>query len=470
MFIDSKHLSRRTVLKGLGVTVALPLLDAMVPAGRAWARTAPAAMGRTRFIGIEMVHGAAGSTNFGGQKHLWAPAATGRDFDLAPSSLNPLAPFRDHLTIISNTDVHAAEAWQAREAGGDHYRSSAAFFTQCHPRQTESSDIEAGTSIDQLYARRFGQDTPVPSLQLCIENVDQAGGCSYGYACVYTDTISWAAPTQPLPMIRDPRVVFDQLFGSGTTREERMARARADRSILDRITKKVARLQGDLGSSDRARLTEYLDHIREIERRIQKVELRNSSGESRELPEAPPGVPDSFEEHVKLMFDLQVLAFAADLTRVISFKMGRDVSNRIYPESGVKTPFHVASHHQEKEDRILDYARLNTYHVSLLPYFLEKLQKTSNGDGNLLDQTLIVYGSPMGDSNIHDHKRCPLFLVGHADGRVKGNLHIRTADGAPMANAMLGVLHALGLDDLSTFGDSTGAIDLNSVQPAQKSA
>ena len=470
MYITRKHMSRRTVLKGMGVTVALPLLEAMVPARSIWAKTAANTAGRTRVVAIEMVHGSAGSTTFGIQKNLWAPAAVGRDFDLASSSLSPLEPFRSHVTIVSNTDVRPAEAREAREVGGDHFRSSATFLTQAHPKQTESSDVHVGISLDQLYANRFGQDTPIPSMQLCIENVDQAGGCAYGYACVYTDTISWASPTQPLPMIRDPRVVFDHLFGSGGTSEQRAARRQVDRSILDWVASEVARLRRDLGPSDRNRLNEYLDNVREIERRIQKIESTNTNAVSRELPGAPIGVPDSFEEHVKVMFDLQVLAFQSDLTRVFSFKMGRDASGRVYPESGVKTAFHSASHHQEKEDRIADFAKINKYHVSMVPYLLDKLQKTQNGDGNLLDQTLIIYGSPMGDSNLHNHKRCPLFLAGHANGHIPGGLHIKAADGTPMANVMLSVLQKLGVDDVPSFGDSAGAFDLTTVQPASKTA
>jgi hypothetical protein len=298
-------------------------------------------------------------------------------------------------------------------------------------------------------------------MQLCIENVDQAGGCSYNYSCVYTDTISWAAAGEPLPMVRDPRVVFDQLFGVGATPEERARRRQEDRSILDTITASVARLKNDLGAADRARLTDYLDDVREIERRIQKVEAQNTSGEPRELPGAPAGVPDSFAEHVKLMFDLQAVAFASDITRVFSFKLGRDASSRAYPESGVKTGFHPASHHQEKEDRIAEFAKINTYHVGMIPYFLEKLKSTPDASGNLLDNTLVLYGSPMGDSNVHNHKRCPLFLAGHAGGRLKGNMHIKTPDTTPMANVMLTLIHDLGLDDVQKFGDSTGTIDLN---------
>jgi hypothetical protein len=279
---------------------------------------------------------------------------------------------------------------------------------------------------------------------------------------VYTDTISWASPDQPLPMVRDPRLAFDQLFGVGATEAERAANRRADKSILDWITSEVAGLRRQLSTSDRARLNEYLDDIREIERRIQQIEAHNASGEQRKMPEAPIGVPDAFDEHVKLMFDLQALAFASDVTRVFSFKMGRDGSSRAYPESGVKTGFHPASHHQEKEDRIQDFAKINKYHVSMVPYFLEKLKNTPDGDGTLLDHTLVVYGSPMGDSNVHNHKRCPLFLAGHASGKLPGNMHIRVADGTPMANAMLSVLHMLGFEDKASFGDSTGAIDLAS--------
>jgi hypothetical protein len=455
-------MSRRTVLKGMGVTVALPFLDAMVPAGTAFAKTASA--GKTRLSCIEMVHGSAGSTQIGIAKNLWAPAAVGREFDLSPGSLSPLEPYKDYLTIVSNTDVRNAEAFQPPEIGGDHFRSSAVFLTQAHPKQTQGSDVYVGTSLDQYYAQKFGQDTPIPSMQLCIEAVDQAGGCAYGYSCVYTDTISWASPTQPLPMIRDPRVAFDQLFGVGATPEERAANRRADKSILDWITGEVAQLRRELSPSDRARLNEYLDNIREIERRIQKVEAYNTSGEPRQMPEAPIGVPDAFDEHVKLMFDLQALAFASDVTRVFSFKMGRDGSGRSYPESGVKTGFHPASHHQEKDDRIQDFAKINRYHVSMIPYFLEKLKNTPDGDGNLLDHTLIIYGSPMGDSNVHNHKRCPLFFAGHANGKLPGRLHIKAPDGTPMANALLSVAHILGLDDMEKFGDSTSPMDLTTAQ------
>jgi hypothetical protein len=465
MFISNKHMSRRTVLRGIGATVALPFLDAMLPARTVFAQGAAATNRKLRFVALEMVHGSAGSTPIGLQKNMWAPAAVGSDFDLSSSILSPLEPFRNALTIVSNTDVRNAEAFTAPEIGGDHFRSSAVFLTQSHPKQTQGSDLHAGVSIDQIFAAKYGQETPIPSMQLCIENVDQSGGCSYGYSCAYTDSISWASPSQPLPMIRDPRLVFDQLFGVGATPGERKERRAEDRSILDWLNTSVNRLKKDLGSADRARLDDYLQDVREIERRIQKVEAYNTSGEPRELPGAPIGVPDSFTEHVKLMFDLQALAFASDLTRVFAFKLGRDASNRVFPESGYKGAFHSASHHQEKEDRINDFAKINKYHVSLVPYFLEKLKNTPDGDGgNLLDNSLIIYGSPMGDSNVHNHKRVPMFIAGNAGGALKGNMHVKAADGTPMANAMLTVAHKLGLE-MPSFGDSTAELDLNAAAP-----
>jgi hypothetical protein len=460
MYLEKKHLSRRTVLRGMGVTMALPFLEAMVPSGTALAKTAS---GKVRLSAIELVHGSAGATTIGAQKNLWSPVAVGKNFDLTPTSLISLEPWRDHVTIVSNTDVKNAEAFETPEIGGDHFRSSAVFLTQAHPRQTKGSNVFAGTSLDQYYAKKVGAETVIPSMQLCIEAVDQAGGCSYGYSCVYTDTISWSAPNQPLPMIRDPRFAFDQLFGVGATPEERKLRRQEDRSILDAITASATRLRNTLGPTDRARLEAYLHEVREVEKRIQRVEAQNATGMERQLPGAPAGVPDSFSEHVKLMFDLQALAFAGDSTRVFSFKLGRDASSRAYPESGTKTGFHPASHHGEREERILDFKKINDYHVSMVPYFLEKLKNTPDGDGTLLDNTLIIFGSPMGNSNVHNHKRCPLFLAGHAGGHLKGGLHLKAPDGTPMANVFLTLLHDLGVE-LETFGDSTATFDLNTVR------
>ena len=456
MILTNKHIPRRTVLKGLGATVALPLLEAMIPA-----RAAAAASSRKlRLVAMEMVHGCAGSTNFGLKKNLWSPAEVGHGFDLAPSSLASLEPYRDYLTIVSNTDVHNAEAFTPPEIGGDHFRSAAVFLTQAHPHQTQGSDLQAGTSLDQLVAKQIGGETPIPSMQLCIENIDQAGGCFYGYSCAYTDSISWASPSEPLPMVRDPRAVFDQLFGVGATPQARAERRRRDRSILDWVSESVNDLKGRLGAADQARLGDYLDDVREIERRIQKVEAFNASGEARELPAAPIGVPDSYEEHVKLMFDLQAVAFASDITRVFAFKMSRDVSNRVFPDTGVTTGFHIASHHNDKDDRILEFAKINKYHVSLLPYFLEKLKSTPDGDSNLPENSLLIYGSPMGNPNVHNHKRCPLLVMGHAGGQIPGNLHLKAPDGTPMANAMLATLRKVGVET-DSFGDSTGVLDLS---------
>jgi hypothetical protein len=458
--ITGKHIPRRAMLRGLGAAVALPFLDAMVPARGVWSKTVRAAsLDRTRLVCIEMVHGAAGANEWGATQHLWSPAETGRAFNLAGTSLSPLEPFRKYLTIVSDTDVRGAEAVTPPEIGGDHFRSSAVFLTQTHPKQTESSDVRAGISLDQIYANKFGQDTPIPSMQLCIENVDQGGGCAYGYSCVYTDMISWASTTEPLPMIRDPRMAFDQLFGAGGSAAERTARRRSTSSVLDYITGQVSDLTKRLDPSDKQRMEQYLDGVREIERRIQKIEARNTSGEARELPSAPAGVPDSFDEHVKLMFDLQALAFQADVTRVFSFKMGRDASSRVYPESGITKGFHPASHHGNKPSNLLEFAQINRYHVSLLPYFLERLQSLQDGDASLLDRTAIIYGSPMADGNIHNHKRCPLIVLGGANGRLPGNVHLKAPAGTPMANVMLDVMHKVGIDG-DQFGDSTGTFSL----------
>lgn len=464
-FLTGKPLPRRTFIQGLSASFALPYLDAMLPTGRGAARYA--ATDRTRLVAIEMVHGAAGCNELGATLNLWSPKEAGRAFNLGSTALTSLEPYRDYLTIISNTDVREAEPTTPKEIGGDHFRSSAVYLTQSHPKQTEGSDVKVGTSLDQLYAQRYGQETPIPSMQLCIENVDQAGGCAYGYACVYTDSISWASPTEPLPVIRDPRVAFEKLFGVGGSPEERLQRRRTRRSILDFVATEMNSLKRSLGPDDRMRMDRYLDDIREVERRIQRIEARNTSGEPRDLPEAPAGVPDSFQEHVALMFDIQALAFAADITRVFSFKMGRDGSSRTYPESGTDKPFHPASHHGGTEKGVKDFFLINKYHVSMLPYFLDKLKGISEGDANLLDKTLIMYGSPMGDSNVHNHRRCPLFLVGKANGKLDGNVHLKAADGTPMANAMLSVMHTLGMDDTKVFGDSTGAMSLRATDASR---
>ncbi len=447
-FIAKKHISRRTALRGIGVTLALPLLDSMVPAQTPLRKTA--ASPRSRLACIEMVHGSAGATDEGTGKHYWSPSQDGSDFEFS-YSLEPLAPFREYVTIVSGTDSRQADAFVPSEGGADHFRSSAVFLTAAHPKQTAGPDVLNGISIDQIYAQRFGQDTLLPSIQLCIENIGLSGSCGYRYNCIYSDTISWASPTAALPMTVNPRVAFENLFGKPATP--------AHRSVLDSIAPQAARFQSHLGTADRGRLQDYLEEIRGIEKRIQAIERRNATAERRALPAAPLGVPDSWEEHVKLMFDLQALAFAAEVTRVSSFKLSRDTSNRVFPESGVKDPFHTLSHHSGTPALIAEFAKLNRYHVSLIPYFLRKLENTPDGDGNLLDHSLVLYGSSMGDSNTHNHRRVPLFLAGHACGQLQGNLHRTCAEGTPQANALLTVMHKLGVD-VESVGDSTGEIPI----------
>lgn len=460
--LTQKALHRRTFLKGLSATIALPYLDAMDPAGRLLGKVSgAAAAGRQRFVAIESVHGAAGSSAWGASKFLWAPEGVGRQFQLAPeNALSPLENWRKYLTIVSNTDCRMAEPFDAPEIGGDHFRSSAVFLTQAHPKQTQGSDLYVGTSLDQIIARKIGQDTPMPSMQLCIENLDQAGGCTYNYSCAYTDTISWASPNDPLPMIRNPRAAFDLLFGAGADNKDRTARRKDNGSILDWVVGEMSSLKRELGPTDRRRVDQYLENVRELERRIQAVEAKNRSGEERIIAEAPAGVPDSFEEHMKLMFDIQVLAFQSDMTRVVSFKTGRDASSRTYPESGTNKGFHPASHHGGREQAILEFNMINKYHMAMMPYFLQRLQETKDGDGNLLDNTTIVYGSPMADGNIHNHRRCPLVLIGGNTAMHPGNMHLKAPDGTPMADVMLSLLHGYGVD-VPSFGDSVMPFALN---------
>jgi hypothetical protein len=462
-YLTGKHVPRRTFLQGMGAAVALPFLDAMVPAGMGTAAKGAAAEGNgpTRLVCIEEVHGQAGTTAIGRTKYLFAPETTGRDFKLIPDNpFSAVDSYRDYMTMISNTDVRMAEAFSAPEIGGDHFRSSAVFLTQSHPKQTQGADIWAGTSLDQQYAKKFGQSTPLPSMQFCIENLDQAGGCTYNYSCAYTDSISWASPNEPLPMIRDPRVAFDMLFGAGGTPEARAARLQTRRGILDWINGEVKTLRASLGPSDRARIDRYLTDVNELERRIKMIESRNASGDTRELPDAPAGVPDSFSDHMKLMFDLQVLALQTDMTRVIAFKTGRDAQNRVFPESGSSQPFHPASHHGDNETRIMEFNKICKYRVSQMSYFLDKMKNTMDGDQNLLEKTMIIWGSPMANSNTHNHRKCPLVLFGHANGQLKGGVHIKADDDTPMANVMLTLMHRLGLDDVKAFGDSTGEFSL----------
>ncbi len=462
-FITGKHLDRRTFLRGMGGSFALPYLDAMVPAGRMSGSVERSNQARTPLIAIEEVHGLAGCNEWGATQHLFAPEIIGKDFEMVPNSaLISLEPYQEYLTIVSNTDVRMAEAFTAPEIGGDHFRSSAVLLTQQHPKQTQGSDLFVGTSLDQIHARKYGQDTPLPSMQFTIPSIDQAGGCTYNYSCAYTDSISWASPSEPLPMIRDPRVAFDMLFGAGGTPAERSERRAMRSSILDWISTEVRGINRQLGSEDRARMEQYLDNVREIERRIQMVESHNRSGEEREIPEAPAGVPDSYREHMEIMFDLQVLAIQTDMTRVVTFKTGRDSENRVFPESGSDRPFHPASHHGGREEAILEFNKICQYRVSMLPYLIEKLRTTMDGDANLLDKSVVMFGSPMADANLHNHRRCPLVFLGKGNGVLEGNLHLKAADGTPMANVMLTLMQELGHTDMHSFGDSTGGFMLKS--------
>lgn len=454
-FVTKKRLNRRTFLRGAGASVALPMLDAMLPAF-----AASDSGQQTRLICIEEVHGLPGCTRWGIEQNLFAPATTGRNFELVPdNTLKVLEPWRDYMTIISNTDVRMAEAAQPSEVGADHFRSAATFLTQAHPKQTQASDIHCGTSLDQLHAQKFGQESLLPSLQLGIEPTDKGGGCGYNYSCAYTDSISWASPSEPLPMIRNPRTAFDLLFGAGGTAKEREMRRKMHASILDWVMADIATMKGELGATDLNRIDHYLESVREIERRIQLVEKRNTSGEDRDLPGAPPGVPDSFSEHMRLMYDLQVLAFQTDMTRVISFKTGRDASNRSMPESGSDKGFHPSSHHGDKVEAIQEFNTICKYRMNQTAYFLERLEQTVDGDSSLLDQSMIIWGSPMGDANVHNHRRCPLILLGGANGAHPGGTHVKAEDGTPMANAMLTVLNRIG-HEMDSFGDSTGELSI----------
>jgi hypothetical protein len=439
MFISKRHMPRRTFLRGIGATVALPLLDAMVPA------MAATPSGTSRYSFLHVPHGAAPG--------YWRPTGSGKNWELS-RILQPIAPFKDSISIISGTDHRMATSLSPEESAGDHSRTAAVYLSSAHPKRTEGQDIEAGITIDQVLANKIGQSSPLPSLELCIEDVGSLGVCGVGYSCVYTNTIAWSSPTSPLPMERNPQVVFERLFGDGGTPEARAARKREDRSILDSVLADVGRLKRGLGASDLARFDEYLDDIREIERRIalaeQTASIEADRPETAELP---------FDEHVKLMLDLQVLAFKADITRVATMMFSRDLSARVYTESGVPDAYHALSHHQEDAVRMERYAKLNAYHVSLVGYFLDKLRSTPEGDSNLLDNSLVMYGSPMGNSNAHDHINLPILIAGTAAGRYETNRHIENPKGTPIAN----FFHTLAAKEdiqLDAFGDSTGKMDV----------
>jgi hypothetical protein len=440
-----KHLSRRTFIRGAGVTMALPFLDAMVPARTALAQTAAKAQVKLGLCFIP--HGAV--------MNQWTPATTGA-LELSPI-LSPLAAHRDQVVVLSNLAHAQAGPQGAGDNGGDHTRCPAVFLNGVHPKRTDGADIQAGITIDQMAAAKIGQDTLLPSLELAVEDYSGlVGSCDVGFSCTYMNTISWRTPTSPLPMEINPRIVFDRMFGDGATVQERLQRIETQRSILDAITGQVRRLQGDLGVRDRNRVAEYLDAVREIERRIQLSE-RQASNPSLAVPESPTGIPDDHEAHTKLMFDLMAIAFQANITHVSTFMMAREVSYRTFPKLGISEAFHPASHHQNSPARLETLAKINTFHVSQMAYLLDRLKSTPDGDGTLLDHSLILYGSAMSNSNVHDHAPLPVLIAGGAAGRLKGGRHIMYPAGTPMSNLLVTILNKAGVEQ-EKVGDSTGLL------------
>jgi hypothetical protein len=439
MFVTRRAIPRRTFLRGAGVALALPMLDAMLPAMTAMAQTPARPVRRLGFVYIP--HGVIMSQ--------WTPAAVGADFELTPI-LEPLRSFRDSMVVVSNLT--------RAEANSNHAVSSACWLTGVSPKRTDGPDFRVGVSIDQVVAQRIGQDTTFPSLEVATEDFSGLlGACDPGYSCAYMNTLNWQTPTTPLPMEINPRVVFERMFGGGATAEERSARMRTDRSLLDFIASDLEHLETGLGPRDRGRLDEYLSHVREIERRISRAEEQARARP--DLPNAPVGVPEAYVEHVALMFDLLALAYQADLTRVFTFMMAREVSQRTYPEIGVTEPHHSISHHGNRPAAIEGHAKLNAYHVSMFAKFLERLRSTPDGDGSLLDHSIIVYGSGMSDGNGHTGSPLPHVVVGSGGGQVRGNRHLSERQGAPMANLLLAVAQKFGVEQ-DRFGVSTGAIDL----------
>ncbi|HJT86392.1 MAG TPA: DUF1552 domain-containing protein [Bryobacteraceae bacterium] len=444
--ITKKHLPRRTFLRGLGVSLSLPLLDSMLPAQTPLAKTAARPQIRLGLCFIP--HGAVIAN--------WTPVGEGTNFEFSPI-LKPLEPYRDRLVVVSNLAHRMAAPAGPGDNGGDHTRSPAVYLNGVHPKRTDGADIRAGMTIDQMAAQKIGQETPLPSLELAIEDFSGlVGSCDVGFSCAYMNTISWRTPTTPLPMEINPRVVFDRLFGDGATAEERLERIEQERSILDAVTSDVRHLEGKLGPGDRNRVAEYLDTVREIERRIQLTEKQNSNA-SLAVPAAPTGIPDDHQTHTKLMFDLMTVAFQADITRISTFMMAREVSYRTFPMLGLTEAFHPASHHQNNPERLANLTKINTYHVSLLAYFLEKLRSTPDGEGNLLDHSLVLYGSGMSNSNIHNHAPLPVVVAGGAAGKMKGGRHLKYPENTPMSNLLLSILDKAGVAE-EHVGDSTGLL------------
>jgi Protein of unknown function (DUF1552) len=445
MFITKKHISRRTILKGAGATLALPLLDAMVPAATALAQTAAAP--KPRFVGCFVPHGMAPG--------YWVPEKVGDNPDF-PFNWKPLEPFRNHVTILSGMHSRSAEP-PPGATGADHW-VAAAFMCANKPRKTAGADVYAGTTIDQIIAQRYGQENLLPSLQLAVEDPgSNSSNCGEGYSCTYTNTISWATPTSPLPMELNPQVVFERMFGDGSTPELRMARRKRDRSILDSLSSSLSRMKTDVSAADRARLDDYTENVREIERRLQ-IAMKASSVAPSDFG-VPVGVPQTFDEHIKLQFSLLALALQADITRVGTLLFARDLTGRTYPESDAPTSgFHGVSHHGEDPRQIGLLSKINQYHVKMLAYLIDRLAKTQDGDGTLLDHSLVLYGSNMGNSNQHVHYDVPHVLVGSLNGRVKGNRHIAyPTKTVPTGSLLLTILDKFGISQ-DTIGDSEGKL------------
>jgi hypothetical protein len=440
-FLTKRHVSRRAVLRGAGAVLALPLLESMIPAGVA--RGATAATPRTRLACVYVPHGAVMSK--------WTPPQTGTGFTF-PDILKPFEPFRDRVNVISGLTLPLAYGQDA-SAGANHTRSSAVYLTGAKPGT--GSEAELGVSVDQVAAKHMGQDAPLPSLELSIE--DGSLSCGTGLSCAYRNTISWQGPKSPLPMENNPQVVFERLFGDGSTAEERAARREEARSLLDSITGEVASLQRKLPASDRSRIDRYLTDVREVERRIALAGQQIPQG--LKLPTAPTGIPDDFDVHVKLMFDLQVLAWQADVTRVTTMMFAKEVSNATYPASGIRDPFHNLSHHSNIPDNIAKLTQLNQYHAKTFAYLLQKLKDTPDGAGSLLDHSIAMYGSGMSNSNQHDHEPLPIVIAGGASGKLKGGRHIQVAPKTPLSNLQLALLKTMGVP-AESFGDSTGVVEI----------
>jgi len=441
-YLRKIHLSRRTLLRGAGTALALPLLESMFPAATAWSQT-PAAP-KTRLSCIYIPHGAV--------MDRWTPATEGTGFEF-PQILKPLEPFRDRVNVISDFSLPHAYGTDA-SAGANHTRSSAVWLAGAAP--ASGGRARLGITVDQAAAAEIGQGTPLPSLELCIE--DGGLSCGTGLSCAYRNTISWQGAESPLPMENNPQLVFERLFGDGATAEERAARRDQARSMLDALTGEVATLKTSLPAGDRQRLDRYLEDVREVERRITLA--GEMVPEDLDLPPTPAGIPDTFDEHVRLMFDLTTLAWQTDITRVSTMLLAKEVSNAVYPESGIRDPFHNLSHHSNVPDNIERLAQLNTYHTSVFAYFLDKLANTPDGDGSLLDHSLVLYGSGMSNSNQHDHDPLPIILAGGASGRLRGGRHLRSPTyKATLSNLLLAMLDTLDVPRES-FGDSTGMMTI----------